>query len=50
MTVDLEAHTSAADAPFLFPALRSLARQHETDPETDVDPIAIRAVARASAH
>jgi hypothetical protein len=48
--VDLEADTSAMDAPFLFPALRSLARQHEADPEMDVDPIAIRAVAWASAH
>jgi len=48
--VDLEAQTSAADAPFLFPALRSLARQHQIDTEAEVDPIAIRAMIWASAH
>lgn len=47
--VDLEAQTSAADAPFLFPALRSLARQHQVDTEAEVDPIPIRAVIWASA-
>jgi hypothetical protein len=48
--VDLEAQTSAADAPFLFPALRSLARRHQVDTEAEADPIAIRAVIWASAH
>jgi hypothetical protein len=41
--VELEAQTSAADAPFLFPALRSLARQHQVDTEAEVGPIAVRA-------
>ena len=48
--VDLEAQTSVADAPFLFPALRSLARQHDVDTEAEVDPIAIRAVIWAAAY
>jgi len=46
---DLEVQTSAADAPFLFPALRSLARQHQVDTEAEADPIAIRAMTWASA-
>lgn len=41
--VDLEAQTSAADAPFLFPALRSLARQHQVDTEAAANPMAVRA-------
>lgn len=41
--VDLEAQTSAADAPFLFPALRSLARQHQVDSEAETSPMAVRA-------
>lgn len=48
--VDLEAQTSAADAPFLFPALRSLARQYQVDTEVEVDPIMIRGLTWASAH
>ena len=47
--LDLEAQASAADAPFLFPALRSLARQHEVDPDAEMDPLAIRALGWASA-
>ena len=47
--VDLEARASAADAPFLFPALRSLARQHRVDTEAEVDPIVIRGLTWASA-
>jgi hypothetical protein len=46
---DLEARTSAADAPFLFPALRSLARQHLVDTEAEAGPLAIRALIWASA-
>jgi hypothetical protein len=46
---DLETWTSAADAPFLFPALRSLARQHLVDPEAEAGPLAIRALIWASA-
>jgi len=46
---DLEARTSAGDAPFLFPALRSLARQHLVDTEAEADPLAIRALIWASA-
>jgi len=48
--VDLEAQASAADAPFLFPALRSLARRHQVDTEAEVDPIMIRGLTWASAH
>ena len=48
--VDLEAQASAADAPFLFPALRSLARQHQIDTEAEADPIGIRGLTWASAH
>ena len=48
--VDLEAPASAADAPFLFPALRSLARQHQIDTEAEAEPIVIRGLAWASAH
>jgi hypothetical protein len=48
--VDLEAQTSAADAPFLFPALRSIARQQQVDTEAELDPIAIRAAIWASAN
>jgi len=46
---DLETRTSAADAPFLFPALRSLARRHLVDTEAEADPLAIRALTWASA-
>jgi hypothetical protein len=45
--VDLEAQTSAADAPFLFPALRSLARQHQVDTEEEISPMAVRALISA---
>ena len=45
--VDLEAQTSAADAPFLFPALRSLARQHQVDTEEETSPMAVRALISA---
>jgi hypothetical protein len=48
--VDLEAQASASDAPFLFPALRSLARQYQVDTEAEVDPIVIRGLTWASAH
>jgi len=46
---DLEARTSPEDAPFLFPALRSLARQHLVDTEAEAGPLAIRALIWASA-
>lgn len=42
--VELEAQTSVADAPFLFPALRSLARQHQVDTEAEASPMAVRAL------
>jgi hypothetical protein len=42
--MDLEKPSSEADAPFLFPALLSLARRQEVDPGEDVDPIMQRAV------
>jgi hypothetical protein len=45
---DLEALASPMDAPFLFPALRSLARQYQVDPEEETSPIAIRALTWAS--
>jgi len=43
--IDLEAPTSEADAPFLFPVLRSLAQRHGVDPGGDLSPLAIRALA-----
>ena len=46
---DLEARTSPADAPFLFPALRALARQHLADTEAEAIPLAVRALVWASA-
>jgi hypothetical protein len=42
--IDLERGSVEADAPFLFPALLSLARQQGVDPGEDVDPITMRAV------
>jgi len=42
---DLEAQASPADAPFLFPALRALARQHLVDTEAEASPLAVRALA-----
>ena len=48
--VDLEAQTSAADAPFLFPALRSLARQYQVDTEAEASPMAVRALISAWAN
>jgi hypothetical protein len=48
--VDLEAQTSAPDAPFLFPALRSLARQHHVDSEAEANPMAVRALISAWAN
>jgi hypothetical protein len=44
--IDLERRSSAADAPFLLPALRSLARRQDVDPGEDIEPVAVRAVAR----
>jgi len=46
---DLEAPTSPADAPFLFPALRSLARRHLVDTDAETGPMPVRALLWASA-
>jgi hypothetical protein len=46
--VDLEIQTSVTDAPFLFPALRSLAGQHGVDTEAAAHPLAIRALTWAA--
>lgn len=43
--IDLEQASSEADAPFLLPALRSLAQRHGVDPGEDVEPVVVRAVA-----
>ena len=43
--IDLERPSSEADAPFLLPALRSVAHRQGTDTGEDVDPVVIRAVA-----
>ncbi len=48
--MDLERPSSEADAPFLFPALLSLARRQGVDPGEDVDPITLRAVSWLSGH
>lgn len=48
--IDLERGSVEADAPFLFPALLSLARQQGVDPGEDVDPITMRAVSWLSGH
>ena len=43
--IDLERASVEADAPFLFPALRSLAQRQGVDPSRDVEPVIVRAVA-----
>ena len=43
--IDLEQASVAADAPFLLPALRSLAQQQGVDPSENVEPVVVRAVA-----
>lgn len=48
--IDLERATAEADAPFLLPALRSLAQRQGTDPSEDVEPVAVRAVAWLSSY
>jgi hypothetical protein len=45
--IDLEVPTSAEDAPFLFPALRSLAQRNGIDPGWDLAPVASRGLAWA---
>lgn len=42
--IDLERPSSAADAPFLLPAMRSLARRQGVDPGEDIQPIVLRAI------
>ena len=48
--MDLERPSSEADAPFLFPALLSLARRQGVDPGEDVDPVTMRALSWPSGH
>ena len=43
--IDLERASIEADAPFLLPALRSLALRQGVDPSEDVEPVVVRAVA-----
>jgi len=43
--IDLERASVEADAPFLLPALRSLAQRQGVDPSEDVEPVVVRAVA-----
>ncbi len=43
--IDLEQASDEADAPFLLPALRSLAQQQGVDPSENVEPVVVRAVA-----
>jgi hypothetical protein len=43
--IDLERTSVEADAPFLLPALRSLAQRHGIDPGEDVEPVVVRTVA-----
>jgi hypothetical protein len=43
--IDLERASVEADAPFLLPALRSLAQRQGVDPSGDVEPVVVRAVA-----
>jgi hypothetical protein len=43
--IDLERTSVEADAPFLLPALRSLAQRQGVDPSEDVEPVVVRAVA-----
>ena len=43
--IDLEQASVEADAPFLLPALRSLAQRQGVDPSVDVEPVVVRAVA-----
>ena len=42
--IDLERVSVEADAPFLLPALRSLAQRQGVDPSQDVEPVVVRAV------
>lgn len=44
--IDLERASVETDAPFLFPALRSLAMRQGVDPGEDVEPVVVRAAAR----
>ncbi len=48
--IDLERASVEADAPFLLPALRSLAQRQGVDPSEDVEPVIVRAVAWLSGH
>jgi hypothetical protein len=43
--IDLERASVEADAPFLLPALRSLAQRQGVDPSKDVEPVVVRAMA-----
>ena len=43
--IDLERASVEADAPFLLPALRSLAQRQGIDPSGDVEPVVVRAMA-----
>lgn len=45
---DLESRASPMDAPFLFPALRSLARQYQVDPDSETSPLTAQALIWAS--
>ena len=48
--IDLERASVAADAPFLLPALRSLAQRHGVDPGEDVEPVVVRAATWLASH
>lgn len=48
--IDLERASVQADAPFLLPALRSIAQRQGIDPSEDVEPVVVRAVAWLSSY
>jgi hypothetical protein len=48
--IDLEQASDEADAPFLLPALRSLAQRQGVDPSEEVEPVVVRAVAWLSSY
>ena len=48
--IDLEQASVEADAPFLLPALRSLAQRQGIDTGEEVEPVVVRAVARLSGY